>query len=162
MNSLTDLSTLLRQDLGDSQTILFTDPVLARCIQRAVFHLGRDLQLGFTVADGLILPAPTAEHEDLILLLAQINACQYMRAKTADGHVFQSGDKQSDTTSQPKQWANLEASLQEKYDAAIKRVSPSSSDPNILQPTCLGAIYEQGRADQLGLVDQDVEKGIQW
>ena len=160
MNSLTDLTTLLRQDLSDPGKLRFTDAVLARCIERAVFHLGRDLELGFTVSGGLILPEPTAEHVDLILLLAQINACQVMRASTADGHSFQSGDKQGDTTSIPKQWANLEASLQEKYNAAIKRLSPSESDPNILRPGCLGAIYEQGRADEVGLVDQDAQKGI--
>lgn len=160
MNSLTDFSTLLRQDLSDPDKLRFTDPVLARCIERAVFQLSRDLQISLTVSGGLVVPEPSAEHADLILLLAQINACQVMRASTADGHSFQSGEFQGDTTSQPKQWANLEGSLKERYDAAVKRISPSVSDVNVLSCGALGAVYEQGRSDQLGLVDQDRQKGI--
>jgi hypothetical protein len=159
-NSLTDLSILLRQDLADPDKLRFSDAVLARFISKAVFHLSRDLSLGLTVSGDLIVPAPTAEHTDLILLLAQINACSLMRAATADGQSWQSGDKQGDSTSVPKQWANLESSLTEKYSAAIKRLAPSVSDVNVLSCGALGAVYEQGRSDQLGLVDQDRQKGI--
>ena len=157
---ISDLILDLRQDLADPDSVRFTDAVLARCISKAVFELSRDLGLVFTISASAINPEPSMEHAELILLLASINACQVMRASTADGVNFKTGDKESDTTSIPKQWANLEESYREKYDAAVKRLAPSVSDTNILRPGAIGCIYEQGRADDLGLVDQDQEKGL--
>lgn len=155
-----DLIPLLRQDLADPDSERFSNAVLARCLERGVFRLSRDLRIALTVTSGEISPNPTTEQSDLILLLGQINACQIMRAATANSHQFRSGDKESDKTSIPRQWANLEDSLTERYRESVSLMAPAIADRTILRPGAIGSVYEQGRSDDLGYVDQDSLKGI--
>jgi len=104
---LADLVSTLRQDLADPEKTLFADEVLARCLLKGAFRLGRDLRITLAVTGGEITPEPEGETRELLLLLGQINACQIMRAATANAFSFSSGDKSVNKTGQPKQWADL-------------------------------------------------------
>jgi hypothetical protein len=44
---ISDLIADLRLDLSDSGVSLFEDPTLERCVRKAVFRVGKDLQIDF-------------------------------------------------------------------------------------------------------------------
>jgi hypothetical protein len=143
---LGDLLPLLRQDLADTDKTLFSDEILARCILRGVFRLARDLQVEITVANGEVVPEPEGETQELLLLLGRINACQYMRAATANAFSFTSGDKSVNKTSQPKNWAELEEALIAQYKLRVGQITGNvqNDDRYIITPEFRPVIYEQG------------------
>ena len=77
----------------------------------SAFPVGRDTGTQMTVIGGEISPKPQEEVLEILLLQAQIAACQFMRAAAANAFSFSSGDKRVDKTSQPEHWAKLEESL---------------------------------------------------
>lgn len=144
---LAEMVAVLRTDLADSDSERFTDAVLKRCILRSVFPVGRDTGSVFTIQSGEIVPDPTGELLELLLLQARIAACQFMRAATADAFSFSSGDKRVDKTSQPEHWAKLEEDLTVEYKERLSGMLPSGSvsDDYILTPRDLRpVIYQQG------------------
>jgi len=143
---LADLLPLLRQDLADEEKILFPDEVLARCILKGTFRLARDLGVKLSVVGGEIVPAPEGEVRELLLLLGQINACQIMRAATANSFSFTSGDKTVNKTGQPKQWADLEEALTVQYKQRVGQMTASVADDEryIITPEFRPVIFEQG------------------
>ncbi len=144
---LADIVSLLRQDLADSEKSLFTNEVLARCLQKAAFRLARDLKIELTVVDGEIVPEPAGEPRELLLVLGQINACQVMRAATANSFSFSSGDKSVNKTSQPKQWAELEEALEVQYKARVAQLAGiGDTERYVITPEFKPVIYEQGLA----------------
>ena len=143
---LADLVSLLRQDLADPEKTLFTDEVLARCLLKGAFRLARDLRITLSVTGGEIAPEPEGEARELLLLLGQINACQLMRAATANAFSFSSGDKSVNKTGQPKQWADLEESLTLQYRQRAAQMTPGVHDDDgyIITPEFRPVLYEQG------------------
>jgi len=143
---LADLLSLLRQDLADAEKTLFSDEVLARCILKGTFRLARDLGVKLSVVAGDIVPAPEGEVRELLLLLGQINACQFMRSATANAFSFSSGDKSVNKTGQPKQWAELEETLTLHYRQRVAQMTASvaGDDRYIITPEFRPVIYEQG------------------
>ena len=144
---LVELVSILRQDLADTENTLFTDEVLARCLQKGAFRLARDLKVELTVVDGEIVPEPEGEPRELLLILGQINACQVMRAATANSFSFSSGDKSVNKTSQPKQWADLEEALLADYRrrVALFLGTVAPDEQYVITPQFRPVIYEQGR-----------------
>lgn len=148
--NLAELVGLLRLDLGDGEVQVFTDDALGRCVQKALFLLNRDLDVSFQVIEDRIEPEMNGEVRELLLVLGQINACQRMRAGTANGFSFSSGDKSVDKSKQPEHWAKLEKDLVTLYQARLKIIRPGTGSasetesvlltPNFLRPV----IYEQG------------------
>ena len=98
---LSDLIADLRLDLSDPGASLFEDQTLERCVRKAVFRVGRDLDQSLTITAGEITPDPTGEVRELLVIMAQIHACQVMRSATANAFSFSSGDKRVDKTGQP-------------------------------------------------------------
>ncbi len=85
----------------------------------------------------------------MLLLLAQIHACQYKRAATANAFSFSSGDKNVDKTKQPEHWARLENDLKTQYRQRLTEIKPGTmpTDPDayIISPDHLHAVlFEQG------------------
>lgn len=109
--AVSDLVSLLRTDLADPGAERFTDDVLARCILKATFPVGRDLDVQMSISGGQIAPEPQGEVLEMLLLWARVEACRFMRAATASAFSFSSGDKRVDKTSQPEHWAKMEADL---------------------------------------------------
>ena len=138
----------LRLDLSDPDGALFTDEALARCLDKAAYRLARDLDTQLSVVDGEIEPESEGDTRELLLLLAQIHACQFMRAKTANAFSFSSGDKRVDKTKQPEHWAKLEQDLKVLYKHHLSEVRPdaaSSPEDYVVSPSGLKpVIYEQG------------------
>ena len=85
---LTDLITDLRLDLSDSGASLFEDPTLERCVRKAVFRIGKDLQIDFNIRNGRVRPTPEDAVRELMVILAQVHACQVMRSATANAFSF--------------------------------------------------------------------------
>jgi len=145
---LSDLIADLRLDLSDPGSSLFEDQTLERCVRKAVFRLGRALDQSLTVTAGEITPEPSGEVRELLVIMAQIHACQVMRSATANAFSFSSGDKRVDKTGQPGHWAKLEADLLADYRQRIAELLPNAQvDPEsyILTPSGLTpVIYEQG------------------
>lgn len=143
---LADLVSILRQDLADPEKVIFADEVLARCLLKGAFRLARDLRITLSVASGEIAPEPEGEARELLLLLGQINACQVMRAATANAFSFSSGDKSVNKTGQPKQWADLEESLTLQYRQRAAQMTPGVHDDDgyIITPEFRPVLYEQG------------------
>ncbi len=145
---LTDLITDLRLDLSDSGASLFEDPTLERCIRKAVFRIGRDLQIDFNIRNGRVRPTPEDAVSDLMVILSQVHACQVMRSATANAFSFSSGDKRVDKTSQPGHWAKLEADLMADYRERLGELRPETQvneESYIISPSgLLPVIYEQG------------------
>jgi len=158
---LADLVSLLRQDLADAEKALFSDEVLARCILKGSFRLARDLGVTLSVVAGEIVPAPEGELQELLLLLGQINACQIMRAATANSFSFTSGDKSVNKTGQPKQWAELEETLTLQYKQRVgqRTASVADDDRYIITPDFRPVLYEQG-ADLEPLDDWGYDYGV--
>ena len=143
----TDLLSSLRLDLSDADGALFTDEALTRCLEKGIYRLARDLDTPLSVVDGEIDPEPEGDTRELLLLLAQIHACQFMRAKTANAFSFSSGDKRVDKTKQPEHWAKLEQDLKALYKQHLNEVRPggaSSLEDTIVSPNLKPVIYEQG------------------
>jgi hypothetical protein len=113
---ISDLIADLRLDLSDSGASLFEDSTLERCVRKAVFRVGKDLRIDFIIrSNGRIRPTPEGAVRELMIILAQIHACQVMRSATANAFSFSSGDKRVDKTGQPGHWAKLEADLMADY-----------------------------------------------
>jgi hypothetical protein len=55
---LSDLIADLRLDLSDSGAAIFEDPTLERCFRKAVFRVGKDLQIDYSILNGDINPTP--------------------------------------------------------------------------------------------------------
>jgi hypothetical protein len=144
---LADLISSLRVDLADPQGDLFTGDVLGRCLLRSVFPLARDLGEPFAIVGGEIEPEPQGETRELLLLLAQIGACQVMRAATANAFSFTSGDKQVNKSGQSANWAKLESDLEAMYRARLAALRPdvAASENYIITPDLQPVICEQGR-----------------
>lgn len=147
---LHDLIEDLRTDLADPEAVLFSNPTLSRCIKKAIFRLSSDLKLGLVVENDLIKPDVSSEIREILVVLAQIYACQVMRSATANAYSFSSGDKRVDKTSQPEHWAKLEADLQADYEKRLIQIRPNAEinlDSYIITPPGLTpVIYEQGLA----------------
>ena len=143
-----DLLALLRTDLGDEDAALFDETTLTRCLHRAAFVLGRDLDTAFAIQAGEIVPAPEGAAQELLLLLARIHACEVMRSRTANAFAFSSGDKRVDKSRQPEQWAKLEADLRDQYRSRLKEVKPEAAvaeDNYFVHPGhIVPVVYEQG------------------
>ena len=146
--ALSDLILTLRSDVADPDGKLFSDVILGRCILKGVYQVARDVGLSLSVVNGEIVPEPGGEALELLLILAQIHACQVMRAATASAFSFSSGDKQVDKTGQPGYWANLEKDLRAQYKETLDQMKPGTTiDPEeyIMGPFDIGPqIYEQG------------------
>lgn len=143
---LTDIVGILRTDLADPGAERFSDEVLTRCIKKSVFPIARDLGVAMSISGDEIVPAPIGEALELLVLQAQIAACQFMRAATANAFSFSSGDKRVDKTSQPEHWAKLESDLTATYNERLREIRPEAiGDDYILMPKSLApVIYEQG------------------
>lgn len=141
-----DIAGLLRTDLADPNAERFTEEVLTRCILKSVFPVGRDLGMQMSVSGGEIVPEPQGEVIELLVLQAQIAACQFMRAATANAFSFSSGDKKVDKTSQPEHWAKLESDLTTAYKQRLHEIRPEAGqDDYILTPREIRPVaYEQG------------------
>lgn len=145
--ALSDLLANLRVDLGDEDGVLFQDAVLTRCIQRSALQIANDLEITLALSNGEVVPEPTGETRELLLLLARIYACQVKRASTANAFSFSSGDKRVDKTSQPEQWAKLEADLWAQYKARLADIKPAAAvteDDYFITPNLAPVICEQG------------------
>jgi len=147
---LTDLIADLRLDLSDSGAALFEDPTLERCVRKAVFRVGKDLQIDFVIRNnGRILPTPEDAVRELMIILAQIHACQVMRAATANAFSFSSGDKRVDKTGQPGHWAKLETDLMADYRERLGELRPETQineESYIITPSNLSPlIYGHGK-----------------
>lgn len=142
-----DLVSLLRTDLADPNAERFSDEVLTRCILKAAFPVGRDLEVQTSVSGGEIVPEPERETLEMLLLWARIEACRFMRAATANAFSFSSGDKRVDKTSQPEHWAKLEADILASYRQRLHEIRPETAqdDGYIITPRSITpVIYEQG------------------
>lgn len=141
-----DLLVMLRTDLADPNAERFTDEVLNRCILKSVFPVGRDLGEQMSISGGEIAPEPQGETLEMLLLLARIEACRFMRAATANSFSFSSGDKRVDKTSQSEHWAKLEADLTAAYHERLHEIRPEAGQDDYiftlreLRPVA----YEQG------------------
>jgi len=143
--ALSDLVGTLRTDLADPGSERFSDDVLSRCILKSVFPVGRDIGVQMSVSAGEIVPEPQGEVLELLLLGAQIAACQFMRAATANGFSFSSGDKRVDKTSQSEHWAKLESDLTVTYKQRLHDIRPEAvTDDNTITPDVVPVIFEQG------------------
>ena len=146
---LTDLIADLRLDLSDSGVALFEDPTLERCVRKAVFRVGKDLQINYSILNGDISPDLDDAARDLIVILAQVHACQVMRAATSNAFSFSSGDKRVDKTGQPGHWAKLEADLLADYREQLGDLRPETQideESYIITPSNLSPlIYGQGK-----------------
>ena len=121
--------------------------MLTRCLHKGVHRLARDLDIRLSIVDGEVDPEPDGDTRELLLLLGQIHACQYMRASTANVFVFSSGDKRVDKTKQPEHWAKLERDLMTQYRLSLNEARPGTvlgPDDYILSPDLKPVIYEQG------------------
>ncbi|MCE5322386.1 hypothetical protein LLG46_03605 [bacterium] len=144
----TDLLTLLRTDLADPNGETFKDEVLTRCILKSVSPVGRDLDVEMSMSGSEIVPEPQGETLEMLLLQAQIEACRFMRIATANSFSFSSGDKRVDKTSQPQNWAKLEADLSTTYSERLREIKPDAAvdDGYVFTPKPLRpVIFEQGR-----------------
>ena len=65
---LSDLIADLRLDLSDPGASLFEDQTLERCVRKAVFRVGRDLDQSLTITAGEITPDPTGEVRELLVI----------------------------------------------------------------------------------------------
>ncbi len=137
---------MLRTDLADPSSERFADEVLKRCILRSTFAVGRDTGTQMSVVSSEIIPAPQGEVLEILLLQAQIAACQFMRAATANAFSFSSGDKRVDKTSQPEHWAKLESDLTATYQQRLGEIKAVSGvDDFVMTPRSIPiAVYEQG------------------
>jgi len=147
--TLADLVTDLRIDLSDPDAVLFVDATLERCVRKAIFRVARDLKQSIGIVAGEIVPEVDGETREIILIIAQVHACQVMRSATANAFSFASGDKRVDKTKQPEHWAKLEADLMSDYTKRLRTIFPDAQvneESYIITPSGLSpVIYEQGK-----------------
>lgn len=145
---LSELILNLRLDLGDQSVVLFEDAQLERSLRRGLIQINGDLDTSYQWVESGVSPTLTTTAVELLLLSAQINACQIMRSKTANAFSFSSGDKRVDKTKQPEHWAKLAADLSADYKLRLKQLKPdigTGTDDYLIRPTGLyPVIYEQG------------------
>lgn len=144
-----DIVAALRLDLADPSAGLFSDEVLRRCVLKGVARVAGDLKVALRIVGEEIDPEPGADAVELLTILGQIHACQYMRAATANAFSFSSADKRVDKTRQPEQWAALEATLWASYRTRLRELVPGAGtdDEFLFTPTGLRpVIFEQGVA----------------
>jgi len=149
--NIADLVIPLRIDIGDEELVLFTDDTLLRCLSRAVPKVARDLGKRWVLASGEIIPAPAdGEEVDLLVLMAQINACEVKRGETANAFVTSSGDKRVDKTNQQDAWAKLQTDLMLRYREAVQALNPPivTDDGLLHPPSMVPVIYEPGSGDE--------------
>jgi hypothetical protein len=152
--SLAEMIAALRVDLGDSGS-LFTEAALERCLRRAVIIVAHDASISLEFDDdGELAPAPTGLITEAIALMAQVSACEQMRARTANTPKSISIDDQRvDRGDQAGIWAELERSLREQYWALIRRVnSAADQDIFLAVPPTRAVVYERGVEIDDGLV----------
>ena len=108
--------------------------------------MARGLKGSRRMSDAAHHTEPQGEARELLLILGQINACQVMRAATANAFSFSSGDKSVNKTGQPKQWADLEESLTLQYRQRAAQMTPGVHDDDgyIITPEFRPVLYEQG------------------
>jgi len=144
----TELITTLRLDLSDPDSNLFDDATLQRCIRKAAFQVGRDLEISIQMWRTRFRTLLEDEVYDLILILAGAYGCQVMRAATATNFIFASGDKRVDKSKQPEHWAMLETDLLDSYRKYLGQLRPEAEvneEAYIITPAGLApVIYEQG------------------
>ncbi|MCE5314013.1 MAG: hypothetical protein ABFD49_07060 [Armatimonadota bacterium] len=139
--TIADLVSLLRTDLADPNSERFSDEVLTRCVLKSIYPVGWDLDEKLVVLNGQVDPEPQDAVREMILLQAQIEACRFMRAATANAFSFSSGDKRVDKTSQPEHWAKLEEDLTTAYNQRLNDIKPGAGDDDILTPNVVPVIY---------------------
>ena len=143
---LSDLTTKLRLDLGDSEAAVLDESYLLRALERVVVTVNQDLGQSYLTTLTTIVPDPTPDHLEALLLQAQACVYQMMETQAAGAFSFQSGDKKVDKTAQAKAYADLLAQALKAYKEKIKAINPAYQDPasdlflpNFHQPT----VFEQ-------------------
>ncbi len=117
--TLSDLTTTMRTDLGETDGELFSDSALERCVIRAISPVRQDTGQPLLPINGEIIPTPNGDITEVLLLLAESYACGIMRGKTANAVSITSGDKRLDRSHQAKYWAELETDLLGRYRQRI-------------------------------------------
>lgn len=140
--TLNDLVQTMRTDLGDTESELFADSALERCVIRAIYPVGQNTEQPLRLVNGEVTPSLEGNVAEVLLLLAESYACGIMRGKTANGINISSGDKRVDRSSQAKHWADLEADLLAQYRQRITEMS--GGDFFITPPPIRPVLYEQG------------------
>ena len=145
---LSDLVAMLRLDIGDTAGEMLGDEFLNRCVVRAVYSLNKDIDTAYTVDAGDVLPDPSGEDQEMLLLRAHVFVCMLMRSITANNFSFTSGDKKVDKTKQPQFWADLQGDLEKDYKARVKQRNPDApvedGDGIMAAPAVRPVIYERG------------------
>jgi len=140
--TLSELVQAMRIDLGDTESELFGDMALERCVIRAIYPVGQDAGQPLKMVNGEIAPEPDGNSAEVLLLLAESYACGVMRGKTANGVNISSGDKRVDRSTQAKHWADLEADLLARYRQRITEMT--GGEFFITPPPLRPVMYEQG------------------
>jgi len=141
--TLNELVQAMRTDLGDTDSELFADTALERCVIRAIYPVAQDTGQTIRMVNGEIVPAPDGAIAEVLLLLAESYACAIMRGKAANAINISSGDKRVDRSAQAKHWADLEADLLAQYRQRITEMT--GGDFFITPPPVRPVLYEQGR-----------------
>ena len=139
---LADLVQAMRIDLGDTDSVLFADIALQRCVMRAIYPVGQDTGQAMRMVNGEIAPEPDGNVAEVLLLLAESYACAIMRGKTANAINIISGEMRADRSTQAKQWADLEADLLARYRQRITEMA--GDEFFIIPPPLRPVMYEQG------------------
>ncbi|MHB9129965.1 MAG: hypothetical protein ACYDBB_02610 [Armatimonadota bacterium] len=142
MMTRAELLAAMRQDLGDTDAVLFSDAALERCLTRAIYPVRQDTGAALLPMNGEIVPAPDGIVAEVLLLLAESYACGIMRGKTANAVNVSSGDKRIERTHQAKYWAELEVDLFARYRQRITDLS--GGEVFIIPPRIQPVIYEAG------------------
>jgi len=137
-----DLLAAMRQDMGDTEAVLFSDTALERCLTRAIYPVRQDTGAALLPINGEIVPAPEGLVAEMLLLLAESFACGIMRGKTANAVNVSSGDKRIERTNQAKYWAEMEADVLARYRQHVTDLS--GGDFFITPPRIQPVIYEAG------------------
>jgi len=140
--SLQELIAAMLVDLGDSESDLFTETALERCVIRAIYPVGQDTGQTMTLVHGEITPAPEGAIAEVLLLLAESYACAVMRGKVANAVNVSSGDKRIERSNQAKSWAELEADLLAQYRQRITDMR--GGEYFITPPRFTPVLFEQG------------------
>ena len=140
--TLADLVQAMRIDLGDTDSTLFADTALTRCVIRAIYPVGQDTGQAMRMVNGEIAPEPDGNVAEVLLLLAESYACAIMRGKTANAINIISGEMRADRSTQAKHWSELEADLLAQYRQRITDML--GGDFFITPPPLRPVMYEQG------------------
>ena len=129
---------ILTDFTDDSGTPLVSEEYATRALERGVARVGVDLGQQFVVEDGEVTMAPAAE--ELAVLAAKASICQHLRAAAANRVNFSSGDKRVDRSKEASNWAELEATHRQDYQARLQRLAPNANG-DVLVPTLSPLIY---------------------